>query len=251
VGVLTGISLFAGAGGLDIAAKWAGIRTVCYVEWDRYAQAVLMSRFRSGELDPAPVWDDVQTFDGRHWRGKVGCVFGGFPCQPHSRAGKRLYAADERNRWPDFLRVVQESRPDFVLGENVPGIFDDPFAYGILADLEREGYCARPISIRACDVGAPIVSERIFFMGHRKEIYTAPKCGGRERVEPARTGTWSLQEFEGLVRRQVELSVPAGSRGRISDGVAFRIHKLRCLGNGVVPQQAYPAFQKIIELAKI
>lgn len=74
---LSAISLFSGAGGLDIAARWAGIRTVCYVEYDPYAQGVLMSRIRSGDLDDAPIWDDVRTFDGNAWRGKVDIVFFG------------------------------------------------------------------------------------------------------------------------------------------------------------------------------
>ena len=61
---LSAISLFSGAGGLDLAAKRCGIRTVCYVEWDRYSQASLMSSIRAGRLDDSPIWDDVSTFSG-------------------------------------------------------------------------------------------------------------------------------------------------------------------------------------------
>ena len=88
--MLTNLSLFSGAGGLDLAAKWTGkIKTVAYVECDPYAQAVLMSRMRDGQLDDAPIFEDVRTFRGTGLRGSIDIVSGGFPCQPHSQAGER------------------------------------------------------------------------------------------------------------------------------------------------------------------
>ncbi len=120
MGVLTNLSLFSGAGGLDLGARLVGgIKTVGYVEYDRYAQGVLMSRIRDGGLDDAPIWDDVTTFDARPWRGKVDIVSGGFPCQPHSVAGKRGGAGDKRNLWPDYLRIGRACKPTFALGENL------------------------------------------------------------------------------------------------------------------------------------
>jgi len=67
---LTNLSLFSGAGGLDLGAKMVGgFRTVAYVEYDRYAQGVSMSRMRDGGLDDAPIFEDVRTFDGRSLEG--------------------------------------------------------------------------------------------------------------------------------------------------------------------------------------
>jgi hypothetical protein len=81
------ISLFAGLGCIDYALReWC--RTVCYVEREAYAAAVLVARMADEALDHAPVWDDVTTFDGLPWRGKVDLVSGGFPCQDISVAGK-------------------------------------------------------------------------------------------------------------------------------------------------------------------
>ena len=75
-------------GGIDLGLRqWA--RTVCYVEREPFAVSVLTSRMRSGELDDAPVWDDLTTFDGRPWRGCVDLIAGGIPCQGNSVAGKR------------------------------------------------------------------------------------------------------------------------------------------------------------------
>jgi len=85
-----GLSLCAGAGGIDLGLTIAcpGYRTVCYVEREAYAAATLVARMEDKALDPAPLWDDVTTFDGRPWRGAVDILIGGYPCQPFSVAGK-------------------------------------------------------------------------------------------------------------------------------------------------------------------
>jgi len=72
-----GLSLCAGAGGIDLGLTIAcpGYRTVCYVEREAYAAAVLVARMEDAALDTAPVWDDVGSFDGSPWRGKVDKVF--------------------------------------------------------------------------------------------------------------------------------------------------------------------------------
>lgn len=76
--MLNGLDIFTGIGGISLALKpW--VRTVCYVEIDRYCQAVLQSRFKTGDLEPAPIWDDITTFDPGPWVGAVDIVTGGFP----------------------------------------------------------------------------------------------------------------------------------------------------------------------------
>ena len=80
--------LFAGAGGGILAGQLLGHRTVCAVEWEPYAQAVLVARQNDGCFPPFPIWDDVQSFRGEPWRGIVDVVAGGFPCQDISVAVK-------------------------------------------------------------------------------------------------------------------------------------------------------------------
>ena len=96
--------------------------------------------------DCAVLWDDVRTFDGGPWRGAVDIVTAGFPCQPHSIAGRRGGDADERNLWPSTLRVVREVRPHYVLLENAGIDLRDgvapAYAYTVLADLAGIGYDA-------------------------------------------------------------------------------------------------------------
>jgi len=116
------LSLCAGVGGLELGLKLAipGARTVCYVERDSYAAATLVARMADQALDPAIVWDDIATFDGRPWRGRVDLVTAGFPCQPASLAGRRRGTADDRWLWPDIVRIIGEVRPQYVFLENVP-----------------------------------------------------------------------------------------------------------------------------------
>ena len=71
-----------------LGGKLLGWRTVCAVEWEPYPASVLIARQNDGILEPFPIWNDVQTFDGKPWRGIVDVVSGGFPCQDISAAGK-------------------------------------------------------------------------------------------------------------------------------------------------------------------
>lgn len=118
------LSICAGVGGIDLGLRLAvpTSRTVCYVEREAYAAAVLAARMEDGALDRAPVVLDLQGFDGRPWNGEVDCIVGGFPCQPLSVAGRGKGYSDERWLWGDFARVIEEVQPRTVLLENVPGV---------------------------------------------------------------------------------------------------------------------------------
>ena len=101
------LALFAGAGGGILGGHLLGWRTVCAVEWEAYPASVLVARQNDKILPPFPIWDDVQTFDGKPWRGIVDVVSGGFPCQDISAAGggMDLMAKEVEcgNRWQGLL----------------------------------------------------------------------------------------------------------------------------------------------------
>lgn len=121
--MLRGLDICAGSGIGSLAFERAGLsRTVCYIERDPHCCRIIQQRQRDGWLSPAPIWDDLRTFDGRPWRGCVDFIFGGIPCTPYSVAGKQQGAADERDLWPDLRRVIGEVGPRFALLENVPGL---------------------------------------------------------------------------------------------------------------------------------
>ena len=161
------LDLFSGYGGFALGLRLAGLdaTTVCYVEWDKYCQQVIQQRQRDGLLDDAPIWDDIKTFDGRPWRGCVDIISGGFPCQPHSVAGKRAGADDDRNLWPDTLRLISEIRPAHVILENVPGILVSdggrpPYAGTVVGELASIGYDAEWRIVSAAEAGAPHLRKR-------------------------------------------------------------------------------------------
>ncbi len=240
------ISLFSGAGGLDLAAKWAGIRTVAYVECDPYAQGVLMSRMRDGSLDDAPIFEDVRTFRGTSLRGSVEVVFGGFPCQDISIVGKRagIIEGKRSGLWSEFSRIIHEVGPHFVIVENVSAIPMGGAIGIVLGDLASMGFDARWEVHGACESGAPHTRERMFLVAH-------PNSFTLRIEQKSGRGTAAINRPNGLTRyvdrwgdrskRPIAPGVP-----RVGHGMAFASHRLRCTGNGVVPQQAYPFFKEIM-----
>ena len=184
--VLQAIDVCAGSGIGSLVFESIGLaRTVCYVEKDEYCQRLIRQRIADGVLSDAPIWDDLKTFDGRPWRGLVDFVFGGIPCQPFSVAGKQRGGADERDLWPDFLRVVREVGPRFVLVENVPGLLaaDGGRWFGrLVGDLAESGYDAEWDVISAEAVGAPHRRERVWVVAYASNA-RPPRPGRGDEYE--------------------------------------------------------------------
>jgi DNA (cytosine-5)-methyltransferase 1 len=162
-GSLNGLALCAGYGGLELGIErvFPSIRTVCYVEGEAYAASHLVKKMEEGRLHHAPVWNDLRTFDGKPWRGKVDFIAGGFPCQPFSSAGKQMGDQDPRHLWPYIKRIVGEVRPAFLFFENVPGVVKWILP-SILLDLTELGYNASWGVVAASEVGAPHRRKRWF-----------------------------------------------------------------------------------------
>jgi DNA (cytosine-5)-methyltransferase 1 len=147
----TVLSLCAGVGGLDLGVRLAepAARTI-----EAYACAILAARMAENALDPAPVWTNLRTFDGKPWRGTVDCIAACYPCQPFSVAGKQRGAEDPRHLWPDVFRVVREIRPAFCFFENVGGHLRLGFEQ-VHDDLRSVGYRVKAGLFTAEEVGAP------------------------------------------------------------------------------------------------
>lgn len=165
---LTCLSLFSGIGGLDLAAQWAGWRTVAFVEIDPFCRRVLRKHWPD-----VPIFEDVKHVTAQSLAAagihSVSLVHGGFPCQPHSVAGKRQAWADERDLWPEFVRVIRETNPRWILGENVPGLLSSAsggFFGNVLRDLAGLGYHAGWCVYGAGDVGASHRRDRVFIVAH-------------------------------------------------------------------------------------
>jgi DNA (cytosine-5)-methyltransferase 1 len=165
------ISLFSGAGGLDLSVGLAmpGARCVCYCEREIGAARILAARMEDGSLEPAPIWSDVRTFPCKIFRGRVAGIVGGFPCTDLSAAGKRAGITGEHSGlWFEYLRIIREVRPRWVFVENVPAVIAFPAGGIVLGGLAEAGFDAEWTSLRASDVGAPHRRERVFILAQRK-----------------------------------------------------------------------------------
>jgi DNA (cytosine-5)-methyltransferase 1 len=124
-----------------------------------------VARQNDGCLAPFPIWDDVRTFDGGPWRGRVDVISGGFPCQDVSIAGKGAGIDGERSGlWGEMARIVGEVRPRFVFVENSPILVRRGLAR-VLGDLSSLGYASTWGTLGASDAGAPHHRQRIWILG--------------------------------------------------------------------------------------
>ena len=224
--MLNGLALFAGYGGLEIGLS-EYVRTVCYVERELYPVAVIRSRIKEGKLDDAPIWDDVTTFDGTKWRGKVDIISGGFPCQDISVAGKGrgIKEGTRSGLWFEFLRIINEVRPAFVFVENVSALTHRGLDI-VLGQLSEAGYDARWTDLRASDVGAPHRRERMFILAHSKQPRTIRQGESeslsedrRDEIQPDRLQTAEEAHAGGNYNSRREADVAdtklCGYEGRI------------------------------------
>ena len=177
------LSLCSGYGGLELGINLATQgrnKTVAYVEWEAYAQATLVARMEESTLDKAPIWDDLTTFDGKPWRGKVDIITSGFPCQPWSVAGRQKGTEDDRWIWEDIFRIVCEVRPSYVFLENVSGLVNGGLEH-VLGSLAQVGFDAEWCSIKASDVGAAHQRERVFILAYTDGLGWDGRNNGDER----------------------------------------------------------------------
>ncbi len=165
----TYISLYTGAGGLDVGFRTNNPRAIplLYVERDFEAAAVLVEKIRTGRLDQAPVWSNTATLDSKPFVGRVDSIIGGFPCQPFSLAGRREGTEDERWLWEDIKRLVGEIRPRELFLENVTGLFMGGIQI-VTGELSTLGYDAKWITLQAKEVGAPHKRERVFILARSR-----------------------------------------------------------------------------------
>jgi DNA (cytosine-5)-methyltransferase 1 len=158
---LTHGSLFAGIGGFDLGFERAGIKTVWQVEIDPFCRRVLERHFPGVQR-----FDDIREC---RYLSYVDIITGGFPRQPHSQAGRRKGTSDERWLWPEYLRIVRELRPLFVVVENVAGLLTSGMG-DVLGGLASSGYDAEWQSLPAAAFGAPHIRERVWIIARERNV---------------------------------------------------------------------------------
>jgi DNA (cytosine-5)-methyltransferase 1 len=257
------LDLFSGIGGFSLGLERAGMRTVAFCEIDPYARAVLAARWPD-----VPCYDDIRELGAGRLASDgiaVDVICGGFPCQDISTAGRGEGIDGERSGlWREYARLVGELRPRFVIVENVAALLARGLEL-VLGDLAALGYDAEWHCVPASAIGAPHRRDRVWIVAHPCGSGLRGPCAGTP-VEAGDAGTRDLREtvadpvserrpgpgesivasylaahgegqavdaFDGGIG-QVWSSEPR--LGRVAHGVPNRAHRLRCLGNAVVPQ---------------
>lgn len=240
--MLNGLDLFSGIGGLSLALT-PYVRPLAYCENDRFCQAVLLSRQADGVLPAAPIWDDVRTFPSSNLIGGVDLVYGGFPCQDISHLGVKAGLGGERSiLFFEVIRLVRDLRPTFVFLENVPYICQLGLDR-VVVELTTLGYDLRWTVISAGQLGAPHVRERWWLLAYsdRAGFQITRGLANAEGEYRAPSGDTSF----GLVQRRIWRTPISVVRG-MDDGLYPKTHRIKSLGNAVVPYQARYAFEKLM-----
>jgi DNA (cytosine-5)-methyltransferase 1 len=257
------LDLFSGIGGFSLGLERAGpFRTVAFCERDEFCQAVLRKHWPD-----TPIYDDVRTIPTDEL-GRIDIISGGFPCQPWSQAGHQRGAGDDRDLWPEMLRVIEAVQSRWVVGENVRGFVNEPMGLErSLSDLEGIGYSAVPFIIPACAVDAPHRRDRVWIVANRASVGRSERAAqarwqaGDGFIGPCRAayvadtdcslGEGNKRAKRGEQKRSDDCKpsrwLPEPDVGRVAHGVPRRVDRLRSLGNAVVPQVVERIGRAIIE----
>jgi len=225
------LALFAGCGGGILAGHLLGWRCVAAVEIEDYPRRVLLQRQSDGFLPRFPIWDDVATFDGKPWRGKVQVVTGGFPCQDISAAGKRAGLDGERSGlWGEMARIICEVQPRYAFIENSPMLTIRGLDR-VLCDLAEMGFDANWGVLGADDVGAKHKRDRIWVVAYTNDTERRRELRGFRGLQKC------IKEWD--THSTFNQPEPV----RMVDGVANRVDRLKAIGNGQVPLCAATAWR--------
>ena len=286
------IGLFEGIGGFSLAASWMGWQTYLTCEINPFAQRVLKyywpDAYHHGDIKTLTyetVNAELSRRYGNGWRNEPVIITGGFPCQPFSVAGKRRGTEDDRYLWPEMLRAIREIKPEYVVGENVPGLLSSGGGVvfeQVLADLEGEGYEVQPVILPAAGVNAPHRRDRLWIIAKNTNycrcLHGEIKQEGADVWQQRNTGTGSCNgiyipegvasdtgllgqekckqqtarviECGGWEEFPTQPSVCGRNDGFPSelDGITFpkwRTESVKAYGNAIVPQVAYAIFKAI------
>jgi DNA (cytosine-5)-methyltransferase 1 len=258
------VDLFSGIGGFTLGLeRTGGFQTVLFCETDEYCRMVLAKHWPS-----VPIHTDIRTLTGKKIETlvpKIDLLCGGFPCQDISVAGKRAGLGGRRSGlWWELFRLICEARPPWLLIENVPNLRTRG-ADRILAVLEGEAYACWPTVVGAWALGAPHKRDRVWILGHAKHhglpafavarsvekaiLYgeeradqaSKPEGASASRMLPERAlagsgpgHLWPAGWGEGQHKWEAPRIAEPGVGGAV-DGIRSRLHRLRALGNAVVP----------------
>lgn len=253
-------SLFSGAGLCDLGLERAGFEHQWFCEVDPLCRAVLARHWPD-----KPIYGDITTLNGAELP-EVDVLCGGFPCQDVSNGGKRagIKVGTRSGLWLEYARLIDQIRPRYVLVENVRGLLSRGIEI-VLSDLARIGYDAEWTVLPAAALGAPHRRERVFLVAYphchgvdRIVRVLAPLQGILDDLDQSDGGPdWRGIRFDRTSRQAIRAAYGGRVLCRVDDGRSDRMDlpgsighisrataqawrpRLKMLGNGITPQQAY------------
>jgi DNA-cytosine methyltransferase len=211
---MTHLDLFSGIGGFAYAVDqvWGDGVEHIFCDNNNFCQQVLKKHWKDSVIygDIRELITDTEsnktqlakpsgfyTESGLSNR-KCDLLTGGFPCQPFSQAGKRKGTNDDRHLWPAMFKVIQLTKPTWIIAENVRGLLtiDGGLVFEqVCLDLEGEGYEVQPFIIPACAVNAPHRRDRLWFVGHTN----IGRSVGRDKDGTDKIGQVASSEHKGNI----------------------------------------------------
>ena len=214
------LDLFSGIGGFSLGLERAGMTTVAFCEIEEYPRKVLAKHWPD-----VLIYKDIRELDGIQYKGTVDLICGGFPCQDISLAGKGEGIRDgtRSGLWAEYKRLIDEVKPSYAIIENVANLRSKGLVT-VLQDLWESGYDAEWYIIPAGGLGFPHLRERIWIVAY-------PHSSQCKRGSISSRIYEKISHLSHLRRGKDKPGVE-----RTLDGVPYRAHRLRALGNAVVPQ---------------
>lgn len=216
------LDLFSGIGGFSLGLERSGaFETVAFCEREPFCQHIIKKHWPG-----VPIYEDVETLTASRLAADgvpVDAICGGFPCQDISLAGAGAGLDGKRSGlWWQFHRLIEETRPSWVIIENVSALRSRGLDR-VLGSLAEIGYDAEWHCIPASALGAPHQRDRIWIVSYPNDHWDER----REQQPESSESAWSIRKQPWLSESGV---------GRVADGVPARMDRLRALGNAVVPQ---------------
>ncbi|WP_320175807.1 DNA (cytosine-5-)-methyltransferase [Maridesulfovibrio sp.] len=237
-------SLFSGVGLTDFGLELAGFEHAWFCEIEPYARDILSKRWPG-----RTIYKDIKELDGNEVE-KVDLLSGGFPCQDVSCGGKRKGITKETRSglWYEYARIIRQVRPRYVLIENVPGLRSKGFEI-VLKELAEIGYDAEWIVLSAAQFGAPHLRERLFIVAYPhsagdddptgpRRLFTEERINGID-FQLDSEASWNNLRVNRASPESICKAYPGPQIHRMDDGHTDWLDRLKALGNGITPQQAY------------
>lgn len=229
------LDLFSGIGSFSLGLERGGMRPVAFCEIDPFCRRVLAKHWPH-----VPCYDDVRTLTAKRLAAdgiKVDTIAGGFPCQDISEAGILGGIDAERSGlWSEYARLIRELRPEIIIVENVADLLLRGIGR-VLGDLAACGYDAWWECLRACDLGAPHIRDRVWIVA-----YPQGSEAWRQKSENCHREFAAARSYQGSQARG-RLGDFGGKDWspepricRVDDGIKANVDRVGACGNAVLPQ---------------